>query len=135
MGIDKYNEECRGIVQRYTGEWRMIVERLCHTESPLAWKESSLHYSLSVYSGLRRCSHTQRTALCGIDHLIPCPICSGGRHSPWCERETMIICVISSRMGLNVTAVWALLACRFGRWIDFDNDYKTMDLSFMESVW
>jgi len=50
MGIDKYNEECRGIVQRYTGEWREVVER-------------------------------------------------------------------------------------FGRWIDFDNDYKTMDRSFMESVW
>eukprot|EP00931_Biecheleriopsis_adriatica_P020373 TRINITY_DN13637_c0_g1_i1.p1 TRINITY_DN13637_c0_g1~~TRINITY_DN13637_c0_g1_i1.p1 ORF type:complete len:1154 (+),score=333.83 TRINITY_DN13637_c0_g1_i1:204-3665(+) len=50
MGIDKYNEECRSIVQRYTAEWRRIVER-------------------------------------------------------------------------------------FGRWIDFDNDYKTMDLSFMESCW
>jgi len=50
MGIAKYNEECRGIVQRYTGEWRQIVER-------------------------------------------------------------------------------------FGRWIDFDNDYKTMDTSFMESCW
>jgi len=50
MGIDKYNEECRSIVQRYTGEWRRIVER-------------------------------------------------------------------------------------FGRWIDFDNDYKTMDLGFMESCW
>jgi len=50
MGIDKYNEECRSIVQRYTAEWREIVER-------------------------------------------------------------------------------------FGRWVDFDNDYKTMDLSFMESCW
>ena len=24
---------------------------------------------------------------------------------------------------------------RTGRWIDFKNDYKTMDLKFMESVW
>lgn len=24
---------------------------------------------------------------------------------------------------------------RTGRWIDFSNDYKTMDLKFMESVW
>ena len=24
---------------------------------------------------------------------------------------------------------------RLGRWIDFDNDYKTLDISFMESVW
>eukprot|EP00435_Cladocopium_sp_Y103_P074550 s206_g49.t1 len=50
IGIDKYNEECRGIVQRFTTEWRRIIERV-------------------------------------------------------------------------------------GRWIDFDNDYKTMDRSFMESCW
>ena len=24
---------------------------------------------------------------------------------------------------------------RIGRWIDFDNDYKTMDAWYMESVW
>jgi isoleucyl-tRNA synthetase len=24
---------------------------------------------------------------------------------------------------------------RLGRWIDFKNDYKTMDAAFMESVW
>lgn len=50
MGIDKYNNECRGIVQRYTAEWEKTVTRL-------------------------------------------------------------------------------------GRWIDFKNDYKTMDPEFMESVW
>lgn len=50
MGVDKYNNECRSIVQRYTSEWRKQVTRL-------------------------------------------------------------------------------------GRWIDFDNDYKTMDPEFMESVW
>ena len=50
MGIDKYNDKCRSIVQRYTTEWESTVTRL-------------------------------------------------------------------------------------GRWIDFQNDYKTMDLSFMESVW
>lgn len=30
---------------------------------------------------------------------------------------------------------WRDIVKRFGRWIDFDNDYKTMDLSFMETVW
>jgi len=50
MGIDKYNETCRGIVTRYTKEWETTITRL-------------------------------------------------------------------------------------GRWIDFENDYKTMDASFMESVW
>jgi len=30
---------------------------------------------------------------------------------------------------------WKKTITRVGRWVDFDNDYKTMDLSFMESVW
>jgi isoleucyl-tRNA synthetase len=50
MGVDKYNETCRGIVTRYTKEWESTITRL-------------------------------------------------------------------------------------GRWIDFENDYKTMDPTFMESVW
>ncbi|DBA71115.1 hypothetical protein WJX79_007299 [Trebouxia sp. C0005] len=50
MGIDKYNEECRSIVMRYSKEWEKTVKRI-------------------------------------------------------------------------------------GRWIDFENDYKTLDPSFMESVW
>eukprot|EP00577_Skeletonema_sp_RCC1716_P004668 CAMPEP_0113397602 /NCGR_PEP_ID=MMETSP0013_2-20120614/14482_1 /TAXON_ID=2843 ORGANISM="Skeletonema costatum, Strain 1716" /NCGR_SAMPLE_ID=MMETSP0013_2 /ASSEMBLY_ACC=CAM_ASM_000158 /LENGTH=1169 /DNA_ID=CAMNT_0000282225 /DNA_START=67 /DNA_END=3576 /DNA_ORIENTATION=+ /assembly_acc=CAM_ASM_000158 len=50
MGVDKYNETCRGIVTRYTKEWERTVTRL-------------------------------------------------------------------------------------GRWVDFENDYKTMDPTFMESVW
>ncbi|KAM1358183.1 hypothetical protein ACFX1Q_045173 [Malus domestica] len=30
---------------------------------------------------------------------------------------------------------WEKVITRTGRWIDFQNDYKTMDLKFMESVW
>ncbi|KAA8531175.1 hypothetical protein F0562_005911 [Nyssa sinensis] len=30
---------------------------------------------------------------------------------------------------------WEKIVARTGRWIDFKNDYKTMDLNFMESVW
>lgn len=30
---------------------------------------------------------------------------------------------------------WRTTIERLGRWIDFDNDYKTMNLSFMESEW
>jgi isoleucyl-tRNA synthetase len=30
---------------------------------------------------------------------------------------------------------WRKTVTRVGRWVDFDNDYKTMDLPFMESVW
>ena len=28
MGIDKYNEECRSIVMRYSKEWETIVKRI-----------------------------------------------------------------------------------------------------------
>ncbi len=30
---------------------------------------------------------------------------------------------------------WEQIVKRMGRWIDMKNDYKTMDLTFMESVW
>ncbi len=30
---------------------------------------------------------------------------------------------------------WERIVWRTGRWVDFENDYKTMDLSFMESIW
>jgi isoleucyl-tRNA synthetase len=33
------------------------------------------------------------------------------------------------------TENWERITRRIGRWVDFENDYKTMDLSFMESVW
>ncbi len=30
---------------------------------------------------------------------------------------------------------WKQTITRLGRWVDFDNDYKTMDSSYMESIW
>ena len=33
------------------------------------------------------------------------------------------------------TKNWEYITRRLGRWIDFENDYKTMDVDFMESVW
>ena len=30
---------------------------------------------------------------------------------------------------------WKVVVRRLGRWVDMENDYKTMDLTFMESVW
>ena len=36
---------------------------------------------------------------------------------------------------LKYTAEWRKTITRMGRWIDFDNDYKTMDADFMETIW
>ncbi|KAL2869337.1 isoleucine--tRNA ligase ILS1 [Aspergillus lucknowensis] len=36
---------------------------------------------------------------------------------------------------MRFASEWRETIDRLGRWIDFDNDYKTMNTSFMESVW
>ncbi|MBI2608896.1 MAG: isoleucine--tRNA ligase [Deltaproteobacteria bacterium] len=36
---------------------------------------------------------------------------------------------------LNYTKEWEKTVTRLGRWVDFKHDYKTMELSYMESVW
>ena len=38
-------------------------------------------------------------------------------------------------MVLRYVAQWRQTVTRMGRWVDFDNDYKTMQPAFMESVW
>jgi len=38
-------------------------------------------------------------------------------------------------MVLKYVGEWRKTVTRMGRWVDFDNDYKTMDPAFMESVW
>lgn len=36
---------------------------------------------------------------------------------------------------LKHTREWREIVTRMGRWVDFDNDYKTMDPKYMESIW
>lgn len=36
---------------------------------------------------------------------------------------------------MRYSSEWRKTITRVGRWIDFDNDYKTLDPTFMESVW
>ncbi|GLB37567.1 putative class-I aminoacyl-tRNA synthetase family protein [Lyophyllum shimeji] len=36
---------------------------------------------------------------------------------------------------MRYSSEWRRTVERMGRWIDFDNDYKTLNLPFMESVW
>jgi isoleucyl-tRNA synthetase len=46
------------------------------------------------------------------------------QYNAWCREIVM-----------RFSKDWRQVIGRFGRWIDFDNDYKTMDKEFMESVW
>ncbi len=36
---------------------------------------------------------------------------------------------------LQLDKDWEKIIARLGRWVDFENNYKTMDMTFMESVW
>lgn len=36
---------------------------------------------------------------------------------------------------MKYSSEWKTIMNRLGRWVDFDNDYKTMDFDFMNSVW
>jgi isoleucyl-tRNA synthetase len=36
---------------------------------------------------------------------------------------------------MRFSSEWESFVTRIGRWIDFENDYKTLDTTFMESVW
>ncbi|KAK9456726.1 tRNA synthetases class I-domain-containing protein [Dipodascopsis uninucleata] len=36
---------------------------------------------------------------------------------------------------MRYASEWRSTVDRMGRWVDFDNDYKTLNMSFMESVW
>lgn len=36
---------------------------------------------------------------------------------------------------MRYSSEWEATVSRMGRWIDFKNDYKTLNLTFMESVW
>ena len=38
-------------------------------------------------------------------------------------------------MSCSYSKEWEKTVTRLGRWIDFENDYKTLDPTFMESVW
>jgi isoleucyl-tRNA synthetase len=36
---------------------------------------------------------------------------------------------------LRYTAEWRAVVTRMGRWVDFGNEYRTMDTDYMESIW
>lgn len=40
-----------------------------------------------------------------------------------------------SQSALNYASEWQKTLTRLGRWVDWNNEYRTMDLNFMESVW
>jgi len=43
--------------------------------------------------------------------------------------------ILSAHASLRYSKEWEKTVHRLGRWIDFDNGYKTLDPNFMESVW
>lgn len=54
------------------------------------------------------------------------------------EIETLGVDVFNERcrsIVLRYTQEWEAIVTRMGRWVDFERDYKTMDPTYMESIW
>jgi isoleucyl-tRNA synthetase len=51
------------------------------------------------------------------------------------EKGVDKFCNYCEGMVLEYVKEWKKTINRIGRWVDFDNSYKTMDISYMESVW
>ena len=52
-----------------------------------------------------------------------------------CEKGIDVFNETCRSLVLKYVAEWRKTVTRMGRWVDFDNDYKTMDVTFMESIW
>jgi len=62
---------------------------------------------------------------------VRCPMaCRAGDSSCWL---TIVKCTLSRHT--RALQEWEATVERIGRWIDFENDYKTLNPTFMESVW
>jgi hypothetical protein len=54
---------------------------------------------------------------------------------PTCVHSHATEGVLLAPSSRSYSKEWEKTVKRLGRWIDFENDYKTLDPSFMESVW
>ncbi len=48
---------------------------------------------------------------------------------------SVYFCFLLSKYPINFAQLTLFFVVARSRWIDFENDYKTLNLSFMESVW
>ena len=96
----------KDMVPRY---WTMRGYRV---ERRFGWDTHGLPIEMEVEKKLK-ISGPREIAAFGVD-----------KYNEACRREVQ-----------TNTETWERITRRIGRWIDFEDDYKTLDLDFMESVW
>jgi isoleucyl-tRNA synthetase len=107
MGIAKYNEECRSIVMRCG----------CRCMHACVLPENSIECII--------------LHLDSMPGMVPSEETVSDESSAATELQGLASAVGQNRYSKE----WEKTVQRMGRWIDFQNDYKTLDPSFMESVW
>ena len=58
-----------------------------------------------------------------------------GKHADRKHRASIFFNEACRSIVLRYTAQWEKIVDRMGRWVDFDNQYRTMDPPYMESIW
>ncbi|MDJ0837464.1 MAG: isoleucine--tRNA ligase [Acidobacteriota bacterium] len=102
----------KDIVPRY---WTMQGKRV---ERRFGWDTHGLPVENEAAKGLRESEGLDLSGKYEIEEY------GIGRFNEYCRSIV-----------LKYTAEWETVVKRMGRWVDFENDYKTMDPNFMESIW
>lgn len=128
MGIGTYNEECRSIVMRYSQEWETIVHRLGR------WIDFEVRPGLVV----KACPGLG----CGAAVAAVAVVAVGGSSLPACVAAVWMPCASKPliRPRAAPPQTWHILTHTFQAQTPIpppleQNDYKTLDPTFMESVW
>jgi isoleucyl-tRNA synthetase len=108
-GLPHYGHLATGFVKDLIPRYQTMRGR--HVERRFGWDCHGLPAELEV---------EQKTKISGRNAIIEYGI---GKFNAFCKESV-----------LTYAHEWIWYVTRQGRWVDFDNDYKTMDLGFMESV-
>eukprot|EP01065_Artemidia_motanka_P038218 TRINITY_DN47073_c0_g1_i1.p1 TRINITY_DN47073_c0_g1~~TRINITY_DN47073_c0_g1_i1.p1 ORF type:complete len:1223 (+),score=416.15 TRINITY_DN47073_c0_g1_i1:94-3669(+) len=112
-GLPHYGHILAGTIKDVVCRWAHLTGH--HVERRFGWDCHGLpiEFEIEKQKGIKSSKDIIGPGGCGI-----------AQYNEWCREIVM-----------RYAGEWETIVTRMARWIDFRNDYKTMNLSYMESVW
>jgi len=112
-GLPHYGHILAGTIKDVVCRWAHQTGH--HVERRFGWDCHGLpiEFEIEKLKGIKSSKDIIGPGGCGI-----------AQYNEWCREIVM-----------RFAGEWETIVGRMGRWIDFKNDYKTMNASYMESVW